>query len=79
MMGVGDLRAMLVCIDAKNNLKRLNLTHCFGIVGTGLEPLRGSTVLEKLDLGLVCQMEMPQAFNDMQLSEEVIYDILNGF
>ena len=52
-----DLAAILVCIDAKNNLKRLNLTHCFGIVGTGLEPLRGSVVLEKLDLGLVRQME----------------------
>ena len=58
-----DLSAILMCIDAKNNLKRLNLTY---------------VVLEKLDLGLVRQMEMPQAFNDMQLSEEVVYDILNG-
>ena len=73
-----DLSAMLVCIDAKLNLKRLNLTYCVGIIGQGLEPLRGSTVLEKLDLALVRQMEMPQAFNDMQLSEEVVYDILYG-
>jgi len=73
-----DLAAILKCIDVKNNLKRLNLTHCFSIVGQGLSPLRGSVVLEKLDLGLVRQMEMPQAFNDIQLSEELVYDILNG-
>jgi len=73
-----DLAAILKCIDAKTNLKRLILTHCFNIVGQGLSPLRGSVVLEKLDLGLVRQMEVPQAFNDVQLSEEAVYDILNG-
>ena len=73
-----DLASILTCIDAKNNLKRLNLTHCFNIIGQGLSPLRGSIVLEKLDLGLVRQMEVPQLFNDIQLSEEVVYDILNG-
>ena len=73
-----DLAAILVCIDAKNNLKRLNLTHCFSIVGQGLETLRGSAVLEKLDLGLVRQMEVPQLFTDAQISGEVVYDILNG-
>ena len=72
-----DLDAILKCIDAKNNLKRLNLTHCFSIAGQGLEPLRGSVVLEKLDLGLVRQMQLPQAFTDLQLSEEVVYNILN--
>lgn len=72
-----DLDAILKCIDAKNNLKRLNLTHCFSVVGHGLESLRGSTVLEKLDLGLVRQMQLPQAFTDLQLSEEVVYNILN--
>ena len=65
-----DLDAILKCIDAKNDLKRLNLTHCFSIAGQGLEPLRGSVVLEKLDLGLVRQMQLPQAFTDLQLSEE---------
>jgi len=73
-----DLSAILICIDAKSNLKRLNLTHCFSIVGHGLKSLRGSLVLEKLNLGLVRQMEVPQLFIDAQLSEEVVYDILNG-
>ena len=47
-----DVGAVLVCIDAIKILKRLNLTHCFNVVGHGFEPLRSSTVLEKLDLGL---------------------------
>ena len=74
-----DLAAILLCIDAKNNLKRLNLTHCFGIVGQeGLEPLRGSVVLEKLDLGLVRQIEIPVMFTDAQLTQEVVCEILNS-
>ena len=44
-----DIGAILVCIDAKNNLKKLRLTHCYKLVGYGLEPLRGSVVLEKFD------------------------------
>ena len=74
----GDLAAILLCIDAKNNLNRLNLTHCFGIVGQGLEPLRESKVLEKLDLGLVRQIEVPQIFTDAQISDEIVCAILNG-
>ena len=72
-----DLGAMLNCIYAKGQLKRLNLTYCFQIVGHGLEPLRGSTVLEKVDLGLVRQYELPQAVDDARLSDEVVYEIFN--
>eukprot|EP00985_Skeletonema_marinoi_P004216 scaffold1843_cov89-Skeletonema_marinoi.AAC.7 len=54
-----DLGAVLVCIGAINNLKRLNLTHCFNVVGHGLKPLKASNVLEKLDLGLDRQFENP--------------------
>mmetsp|Transcript_5748 Transcript_5748/g.12540 ORF Transcript_5748/g.12540 Transcript_5748/m.12540 type:complete len:317 (-) Transcript_5748:270-1220(-) len=52
-----DIEGILTCIDAVNKLKRLKLTHCFRIGGCGLEPLRGSLVLEQLDLSLVCQQE----------------------
>ena len=45
-----DLRGVLVCTDAKNKLKTLRLEGCSQIVGHGLEPLRESTVLERLDL-----------------------------
>lgn len=46
----GDIGALLVCIDAVNNVKRLKLTGCFGMAGLGLEPLSGSVVLEQIDL-----------------------------
>ena len=72
-----DLGAMLNCIYAKGQLKRLNLTYCFQLVGHGLEPLRGSTVLEKVDLGLVRHYEVPQAVDDARLSDEVVYEIFN--
>lgn len=41
---------MLVCANAVNNVKKLKLRYCFGITGRGLEPLRGSTVLEEIVL-----------------------------
>ena len=45
-----DIRALLVCIDAKNKVKTLRLRSCTLLVGHGLEPLRGSTVLKDIDL-----------------------------
>ena len=60
-----DIGAILLCIDAKNKLKRLNLTHCYNVVGRGLEPLRFSAVLEQIDLGLVRTFEMPIAYSMM--------------
>ena len=46
----GNLCGILSSIDAVNGLKILKLTNCYGIRGSGLEPLHGSTVLELLDL-----------------------------
>ena len=49
-----DVRWLLQCIDAVNHVKMLKLTNCSGITGVGLfSSLRGSTVLEKIDLSLV--------------------------
>ncbi len=45
------LRCVLLCVDAANRLKRLMLTGCIKITGAGLEPLRGSLVIEQIDLG----------------------------
>eukprot|EP00984_Skeletonema_dohrnii_P016511 scaffold7349_cov129-Skeletonema_dohrnii-CCMP3373.AAC.16 len=80
-----DLGAVLLCIDAKSNLERLNLTHCFNIVGQGLEPLRASNVLEKIDLGLYRQFETPRcgspirfSFREVKLSEGPVCDILDS-
>lgn len=43
--------SILVCIDAKNILKefQFHLGRCKNIVGHGLEPLRGSSVLEEFN------------------------------
>ncbi|KAL7538368.1 hypothetical protein ACHAXR_008511 [Thalassiosira sp. AJA248-18] len=73
-----DIWAILVCIDANDNLERLNLTHCFSVVGHGLEPLRSSEVLEKIDLGLTRNFEDPgTVFDDGKLSEEAVFDVIN--
>jgi hypothetical protein len=45
-----DIGGILVCTDAINTFKVFKLKGCFNIVGHGLEPLRGSRVLEQLDL-----------------------------
>ncbi len=44
---------VLQAIDAVSNLKVLRLTNCINITGAGLEPLSGSTIIEKIDLSLV--------------------------
>ena len=48
-----DIERVLQCIDAINNVKRLKLTNCTKITGAGLEPLRGSAVIEQIDLSLI--------------------------
>jgi len=45
-----DLKAVLICIDARNNVKSLKLTGAANIRGRGLEPLMGSKVIERIDL-----------------------------
>lgn len=48
-----DIRGVLLCIDAVNTVKKLRLTNCINITGVGLEPLRGSAIIEQIDLSLV--------------------------
>ncbi|KAL9187145.1 hypothetical protein ACHAXT_010865 [Thalassiosira profunda] len=47
-----DIGATLACIDARSNLKKLHLTKCTSFVGEGLEPLRGSSALEQIDINI---------------------------
>eukprot|EP00986_Skeletonema_menzelii_P008188 scaffold3381_cov144-Skeletonema_menzelii.AAC.3 len=54
-----DIERVLQCIDAVNNLKRLKLTNCTKITGTCLEPLRGSLIIEQIDLSLVGEHQSP--------------------
>eukprot|EP00581_Thalassiosira_minuscula_P015855 CAMPEP_0183716136 /NCGR_PEP_ID=MMETSP0737-20130205/10146_1 /TAXON_ID=385413 /ORGANISM="Thalassiosira miniscula, Strain CCMP1093" /LENGTH=333 /DNA_ID=CAMNT_0025945353 /DNA_START=1090 /DNA_END=2088 /DNA_ORIENTATION=+ len=46
----GDICGILVCIDAKNNLKSFELPRCVSVRGIGLAPLRNSVVLEYINL-----------------------------
>eukprot|EP00984_Skeletonema_dohrnii_P007858 scaffold2901_cov91-Skeletonema_dohrnii-CCMP3373.AAC.2 len=52
----GDISAVLICIDAANRVKKLKLTN---ITGVGLEPLRGSTTIEQIDLSLFYDRKHP--------------------
>ena len=54
-----DIRRMLTCIDAVNNIVSMKLTNCFRVVGHGLEPLKGSKLLELIDLSLVAKHASP--------------------
>jgi hypothetical protein len=45
-----DISGVLVCADAINTIKVFKLRGCVNIIGHGLEPLRGSRILEQLDL-----------------------------
>ena len=81
-----DIGAVLICIDAEKKLERLSLTHCFNVVGTGLEPLRSSLCLEELDLRLHRRFETPMAecgeelvlFREIELSEGAVCDIVRS-
>ena len=54
-----NIRQVLICTNAVHNLRRLKLTNCLGVVGMGLQPLMGSTVLESMDLSLVGANKSP--------------------
>lgn len=73
-----DVRWILVCIDAVNNVESLKLTSCLGIVGSGLEPLRGSTALERIDLSLVGRHESPIISPEPPISADVVLPILDS-
>ena len=74
----GELGGLLVCTNAVNTLKSLKLTHCFGITSAGLEPLRGSTVLERIDLSLVEQHESPVIEPKPAILAKRVVPILNS-
>ena len=73
-----DLGAMLVCIDAVHTLNQLKLAHCVNVVGHGLEPIRGSTVLRQIDLYLVGRFESPKIRGEVLLSETAVIPILES-
>ncbi len=50
-----DMYNILRCVDAVNTLKIFRLTNCVNINGNGLEPLRGSEMIEIIDLSMMAE------------------------
>ena len=72
-----DIERVLQCIDAVNNVKRLKLTNCTNITGTCLQPLRGSAVIEQIDLSLVGN-ESPDLDPEPSISCQLVLPILDS-
>ena len=71
------LRCILVNINAKNHLKVLKLTHCVGMTGRGLLPMRESRVVELIDLSLADLHASPKNKSG-RISEGVVLPILDS-
>ena len=75
-MNDDSLKSILICIDAVNNLKSLKLTSCDTIIGYGLKPLRGSTVIERIDLSMAEEHSKPPLGSQSTMSLKAILPIL---
>ena len=73
-----DIDRVLMCIDAVNNVKRLKLTNCVAITGTCLEPLRGSVVIEQIDLSVIYDTHQPDLDPQPLISYEHELPILDS-
>ena len=73
-----DMYAILKCINARDVLKKLKLCGCINITGIGLNPLRGSVILEQIDLSLVRKYEEPRIKSIPKISQEVVISILES-
>ena len=68
-----DVHAVLKCIGAQDVLKKLRLTRCIYITGRSLEPIRGSSIIEYIDLSLVNLHESPDIDELMISSTSTVY------
>jgi hypothetical protein len=69
---------VLECIDAVNKLKRLKLSNCINITGFGLKPLRGSIIIEQIDLSLVKEHENSDLYTNPSISRDSVLPILDS-
>ncbi len=72
------IKTILLCVDAVNTVKRLKLANCINITGVGLEPLRGSTMIEQLDLSLVGKHQSPEIDPEPPISCVAVLPILDS-
>jgi hypothetical protein len=76
-----DVRAALLSIDAVNNVKKIKLTNCMNVTGAGLEPLRGSLMIEQIDLSLVGknnEEDLDLLDANPQMSRDIVLPILDS-
>jgi hypothetical protein len=73
-----DISGILQHIDAVNKVKKIKMTNCTNITGVGLEPLRGSTIIEQIDLTLVGDGEDPTLLDPDPPSCEIVLPILDS-
>ena len=73
-----DLGGALACIDAANKLRKLYLSQCINVSGSGLELLRGSAVLEEADLRTGIRMDDEDAVVVHRISPAVVVPILES-
>ena len=72
-----DIHDILRCVDAVNKLKILRLTNCVNISGAGLEPLRGSAIIERINLTTVAECEDQRSRPELPISCELVLPILD--
>jgi len=72
------IKAMLLCINALGRVRRLRLTNCINITGAGLEPLRGSAIMEQIDLSLIGDNESPVLYPEPSISCDHVLPILDS-
>lgn len=72
------VKTVLLCVDAVNTVKRLKLANCINITGHGLEPLRGSTMIEQIDLSLVGKHQSPGIYTEPPISCDAVMPILDS-
>jgi hypothetical protein len=73
-----DISDVLQHIDASNKLINLRLTNCINITGISLQSLRGSTIIEQIDLSLLGDGENTRKDFEQSISCEIVLPILDS-
>jgi hypothetical protein len=73
-----DIKEILLSINAADKLKKLRLTNCTNVTGAGLDPLRGTSTIEQIDLSLAGRHQSPNIDPDPPLSCERVLPILDS-
>lgn len=73
-----DVAAILLCIDAVKKLRKIRLSGYMNLAGNGLEPLRGSRVLEHIDFSLIGNPFLPKPNPDRGFSQEIVLPVIDS-